>query len=212
MKIVVIGAGGQGLIVVDVLLRAREAGEDVEVVALLDDDPARAGALVLGVRVAGPLASIGRVPHDAVVVAIGNNLRRREITERLVAAREELVSARHPFSRVSPGARLGEGTMISAGAIVSPGAELGRGVLLNTKASIDHDTRVGDFAHVSPGATVGARCFVGEETLVASGVTVVSGSRIGARTVVGAGSVVVRDLPDDVVAWGAPARVVRPNR
>jgi acetyltransferase EpsM len=102
--------------------------------------------------------------------------------------------------------------MISAGAIVSPGAELGRGVLLNTKASVDHDSRVGDFAHVSLGATVGARCVVGEETLVAPGATVASGCRIGARTVVGAGSVVVRDLPDDVVAWGAPARVVRPNR
>lgn len=212
MKIVIIGAGGQGLIVVDALLRAREAGEDAEVVALLDDDASLSGKLLLGIPIAGPLASLGRVPHDAVVVAIGDNLRRREISERLVAAREELVTARHPFSWVSPGARLGQGTMISAGAIVSPGAELGRGVLLNTKASIDHDTRVGDFAHVSPGATVGARCVVGEETLVAPGVTVVSGCRIGARTVVGAGSVVVRDLPDDVVAWGVPARVVRPNR
>ncbi|MGG2464296.1 sugar O-acetyltransferase [Streptomyces sp. RGM 3693] len=41
------------------------------------------------------------------------------------------------------------------------------------------------------------------------GVIVLPGVTIGANTVVGAGSVVTRDLPDEVVAVGNPARVVR---
>jgi sugar O-acyltransferase (sialic acid O-acetyltransferase NeuD family) len=212
MRIIVVGAGGQGRIVADALLSARQAGEYVEVVAFLDDDASLAGSLLLGIRVAGAGTPIGEIPHDGVVVAIGDNRLRREIAERLAAAGERLATARHPFSSISPHARLGAGTMVSAGAIVAPGAELGRGVLLNTKASVDHDTRVGDFAHVAPGATVGARCVVGEEALVAAGASIVSGCRVGARTVVGAGAVVLRDLPDGVVAFGAPARIVRENR
>ena len=41
------------------------------------------------------------------------------------------------------------------------------------------------------------------------GAIVLAGVRIGENTVVGAGAVVTRDLPDDVVAVGNPARVIR---
>jgi maltose O-acetyltransferase len=41
------------------------------------------------------------------------------------------------------------------------------------------------------------------------GVTVLPGVTIGRNTVVGAGSVVVKDLPDHVLAVGNPARIVR---
>ncbi|MDQ3283828.1 MAG: acetyltransferase, partial [Acidobacteriota bacterium] len=86
-------------------------------------------------------------------------------------------------------------------------AAIGRGVLLNTKASVDHDSVVGDFAHVSAGGTVGAKCTIGEETLIALGASVASDRTVGARTIIGAGAVVVRDIPDDVIAFGVPARV-----
>ena len=50
---------------------------------------------------------------------------------------------------------------------------------------------------------------IGARTWLGRGVVVLPGVRIGAGTIVGAGSVVARDLPDDVVAVGVPARVVR---
>ncbi len=181
-RILIIGAGGQAAIVADILGDA--------VVGMVEDHE--------------PFPE-----HDAVIVAIGDNRARRAITERLVANGERVATAVHPFSSVSASAVIGEGAMISAGAIVSPRAVIGRGVLLNTKASVDHDTVIADFAHVSAGATVGARCRVGEETLIALGASVVSGVTVGARAVVGAGAVAVRDVPDDVVAYGVPARVVR---
>ncbi len=186
-RILIIGAGGQGTIVADILEAAGTPA--VGMIELFD----------------GPLPHI---PHDAVIVAIGDNQVRRAFTERLVAEGERLGTAIHPFASVAKSATIGEGSMISAGAIVLPRAVIGRGVLLNTKASVDHDSVVGDFAHISPGATVGGRCRIGEETLIALGASVASGIHVGARTVVGAGGVVVRYLPDDVTAWGVPARVV----
>ncbi|MGI6879442.1 sugar O-acetyltransferase [Microbacterium sp. gxy059] len=44
---------------------------------------------------------------------------------------------------------------------------------------------------------------------IGSGVQIMPGVTIGARSVIGAGSVVTRDVPADVVAMGAPCRVVR---
>jgi sugar O-acyltransferase (sialic acid O-acetyltransferase NeuD family) len=205
--IVIVCAGGHGAIVADALQRARDAGADAIPIGFVDDTPELLGKSILGITVLGPVAALADIGHDAVFVALGDNRGRRAMTERLLAAGEHLVTVIHPFSCVAPSARVGEGSMIAAGAVLAPRVELGRGTLLNTNASVDHDSVVGDFAHVSAGAIVGAKVRIGEETLIALGASVTSGMKIGARTLIGSGAVVVRDIPDDVVAWGAPARV-----
>jgi sugar O-acyltransferase (sialic acid O-acetyltransferase NeuD family) len=204
-RILIFGAGGQGSIVADILQRS-----GITPVAFVDETPSLHGTSVLGVPVIG--ASIDAIEHDAVIVAIGDNHARRVITEQLLAMGETLATAIHPFTSIAPSATIGEGSMISAGAIVLPRAVVGRGVLLNTKASVDHDSIVGDFAHVSAGATVGANARIGGETLIALGATVTSGRSVGARTVIGAGAVVVRDIPNDVIAFGVPARITSDRR
>lgn len=50
---------------------------------------------------------------------------------------------------------------------------------------------------------------VGCDTWIGAGVIVLPGVRIGDRVTIGAGSLVTRDIPDDSVALGQPARVVR---
>ena len=197
MGIVIVGGGSQGAIVADIL------GE--RAIGFVDDS--LIGGRVLGLPILGPIDSLRDHAHDAIVVAVGDNRARRELTERLLASGETLATVIHPFAYVSPSATIGEGSMLSAGALVLPRAVLGRGVLLNTKASVDHDSVVGDFAHVSAGGTVGAKCRIGDETLIALGASIASERRVGARTLIGAGAVVVRDIPDDVVAFGVPARV-----
>ena len=51
--------------------------------------------------------------------------------------------------------------------------------------------------------TIGEDCWIGGGAIICPGVT------IGNRCVIGAGSVVTKDIPDDSVAVGNPARVVR---
>ena len=53
---------------------------------------------------------------------------------------------------------------------------------------------------------------LGDDVWLGAGVKVLAGVRIGNGTVVGAGSVVTSDLPENVIAVGAPARVLRPRR
>jgi acetyltransferase EpsM len=204
-NIVIVGAGDQGKIVADIL---QQAGTPP--VAFVDERRSRHGTTVLGVPVVG--ASLDGIDHDGIIVAIGDNQTRRIVTDRLREAGERLLTAIHPLASVAPSATVGEGTMISVGAVVLPHAVLGRGVLLNTKASVDHDSYVGDFAHVSAGGTIGAHVRIGDETLIALGASVASGRCVGARTLIGAGAVVVRDIPDDVIAFGVPARVTSDRR
>jgi carbonic anhydrase/acetyltransferase-like protein (isoleucine patch superfamily) len=70
---------------------------------------------------------------------------------------------------------------------------------------------------VGPGATIGHNCTVhaatlGEECLVGNGATVLDGARIGPRAMVAAGALVTpeTDIPEGMLAMGAPARVRGP--
>jgi sugar O-acyltransferase (sialic acid O-acetyltransferase NeuD family) len=211
-RIIIVFAGGQGAVVADILQRAHEAGSDAVPVGFVDDTPHLLGTAVLGLGVLAPIASLRDIAHEAVIVALGDNRARREITERLLAAGERLATAIHPRACIAPSAIIGEGSVICAGAVVAPRVTAGRGVIINTKASVDHDSIVGDFAHVSAGATVGGQVQIGAETLIALGASIISRMVVGARTIVGSGAVVVDHIPDDVVAFGVPARIRRDRK
>lgn len=210
MKVVIVGAGGHGAVVADILLRMREAGDRIEIVALVDDDPAFTGRRILSIRVVpGGLAALTTIEHDAVIVAVGNNAARRDISDRLRRSGRMLAIARHPASVVAPDVDIGPGTVVCAGVVVNTSTRIGWCAILNTHSSVDHHNDVGDYAHIAPGAHLAGHVSIGDEALIGMGSVVLSGRRIGRRATVGAGSVVTRDLPAGVLALGAPARVRR---
>jgi acetyltransferase-like isoleucine patch superfamily enzyme len=43
------------------------------------------------------------------------------------------------------------------------------------------------------------------------GVNIIDGIKVGKNTIIGAGSVVTRDIPDNVVAYGSPCKIIRDN-
>ncbi|WP_239512357.1 sugar O-acetyltransferase [Bifidobacterium aerophilum] len=75
--------------------------------------------------------------------------------------------------------------------------------LFTTNHALDYDERAAGGA-VSRPITIGDGAWLGAHVIVLGGVT------IGRGAVIGAGSAVTRDVPDNVVAVGNPARVLRP--
>lgn len=51
---------------------------------------------------------------------------------------------------------------------------------------------------------------VGDNVWIGAGVQVMPGVKIGSNVVIGGGSIVVKDIPDNVVAVGNPCRPIRP--
>lgn len=142
-------------------------------------------------------------------VGIGDNLARKRIYERISPFGMTPLTLICQTAFVGAEVGVGSGTLISTGARVIRGSTIGNGVVINTGASIDHDCVIDDFVHVAPSATLAGGCRIGSQTLVGMGSVVLPGVSIGRNVVIGANSTVNRDIPDDVVAVGSPARVIR---
>ncbi len=207
MKIGIVGAGGHGRVVLDLILE----NTGMEAAGFFDQRTGGEGPY--GWPILGDESSLVEnwpvFQLDGVIVAIGDNRARRRIFEKLLAAGIPLVSLIYHRAQVSRFARIGAGTVICAGAVVGPGAVIGDNCIINTGASVDHDCRVQDHAHLCPGAVLAGTVTVGEEAMLGTGTVVIPGITIGKRTITGAGSVIIRDLPDNLVVAGVPARLIR---
>lgn len=140
------------------------------------------------------------------LVAIGANQVRDRLGRRLEEAGFELVSVVHPRAWLSPSARLGSGVVVMAGAVVNACASIGDLAIINSGATVDHDCVIGRAAHVAPQCGLAGCVRVGDRALLGVGTKVIPGVSIGADATVGAGSVVVRDLREQALAMGVPAR------
>jgi sugar O-acyltransferase (sialic acid O-acetyltransferase NeuD family) len=207
--VIVIGAGGHGQVVADVLLSSRDGGAACLPVGYVDDDASLIGRTFLGLPVLGLVESLRLHPHDGVIVAIGDNVRRRSVFHLLERAGECFVVARHPRAVISPHAEIGPGTVICAGVVINPGTTIGSNVILNTSCSIDHHNRIGDHAHVGPGVRTGGSVTIGSGALIGIGAVVMPGRTVGAGSVVGAAALVQRDVGDTTVVAGVPARTLQ---
>lgn len=204
--VLVLGAGGHGKVVADILLRS-----GVCVVGFLDDEPALWGSTRLGLPVLGPLISYMQYHADGLALGVGAIEARRQIVARLGESAWPLWrQVIHPRAIIAPSVRLGRGVTVTAGAIVNPDAALSKFAIANTGATVDHDCVVREYAHIAPGAHLAGGVSIGRGTLIGIGAVVLPGCTVGDRTVVGAGAVVVRDVPDGVTVVGTPARAVSP--
>ena len=179
----------------------------VEVVGLYDDDPLKQGSSCGGVPVLGRIDSLTAKIARAGVLAIGDNMTRQKLAERLSWV--HWLTPVHPRAFVHESVRMGSGTVVMAGAVVQPDAQIGAHCIINTGAIVDHECVIGDYCHVAPGCNLGGGVVIEEGVFMGIGSTGIPGIRVGAWTQVGAGAVVVSDLPDRVLAMGVPARVKR---
>lgn len=117
----------------------------------------------------------------------------------------------HPSSVVAPSVDLSNGLQLEALSVIASCTTIGFGVNIKRNSSIGHHCVLEDYVTINPGVTISSNVKVGTQTMIGAGTVVRDGISIGRNCVVGMGSVVLKDLPDDVVAYGNPCVVVKTN-
>src|SRR5258708_23787077 len=209
-RVLVIGAGGHARSVLDVI---RSEGR-YQVAGLVDSFQPR-GTQALGSQVLGEeLDRPGLCREQGTtlgLVAIGDTWQRRAAMQRgrALVPGFAFVSSVPPAATVAGDVTIESGTVVMAGAAVVSRSRIGNGCIVNTLASLDHDGVMEDYSSLAPGAVTGGHVRLGTAAALGLGARVVHNRRIGAHAVVGAGALVMEDIPAEVVAFGAPAQVIR---
>lgn len=194
------GASGHAKVIIDSL---KASGKQIS--GLFDDNPDIKE--LLDYHVFGSFDEI-LLGDEELIISVGLNDIRKKIVEKL-PENIRYGNAIHPSAIISECASLGEGTVVMQGAVIQSSVSIGKHCIINTTASLDHDCIIDDYVHISPNATLCGAVSVGEGSQVGAGAVVIPEIKIGKWSLVAAGAVVLKDVPDNVLVLGNPARVVK---
>jgi acetyltransferase EpsM len=213
-KLIILGTGGNCLDIYDAALAINQAaGRTVyECLGLLDDNRDVHGKEFSGLRVLGGLADAVKFPDAVFVNGIGSPTsfwRKADILRGTGLPLERFETIVHPQASVSILATLGRGVAVLPGATIAACAEIGNHVIILQGAIISHHCRIGDYGCIASGACLSGNVDAAPFTYIGANSSVRNGIKIGTRALIGLGSVVVKDVLENTVVAGNPAKYLR---
>jgi sugar O-acyltransferase (sialic acid O-acetyltransferase NeuD family) len=207
-RLLILGAGGHGKVVAEIALLMHQWDK----IAFLDDN--KNIREVNSFPVVGKLNdySIFKNDYSHAFVAIGDNILRLNLIEKLYNTGFIIPTLIHPFTAISSNSWIDEGTVIMAGAVINTNSKIGRGCIINTSSSIDHDCILKDGVHISPGVHVGGTTHIDKNTWVCIGSSIANNITIGRNVVIASGATVIDDVPSYILVGGVPAKKMKNMR
>ncbi len=196
--VIVIGAGGHGKVVADIIIKSGD-----NLLGFLDDAKA-CGEPFFGSKILGKVQDFNKFLKCKFIVAIGDNKIREEISR----SNMDFYTAIHPKAVIGTGALIGKNTAIMANAVINSDAVIGDGVIINTGAVVEHDCKIGSFSHISPKATVCGTVNIGRRTWIGAGAVIRNNVSISDDVLIGAGGIVVKNVSVSGVYVGNPAKKI----
>lgn len=102
--------------------------------------------------------------------------------------------------------KLGKALNLMAGVQISSDVRIGDGCLINRNVNIHHGVRIDVFCEIAPSAVLLGNVEIGRLTFIGAGAIVLPGIKIGDNCVIGAGSVVTKNLENNTIVKGNPAK------
>lgn len=211
-KIIIIGSGGHAKVVADIILtREKELNEDLKIIGFLDDNFKKLKYdNIFNIPIIGNLNNIDNFNKNEdyfFIIAIGSNEVRKKISKKY--QKLNYYTAIHPRSIISREVTIGSGTVVMANAVINPNSTIGKHCILNTSSVIEHDNELGDYVHISPNATLCGGVNINDNSWIGAGSVIRQQIHIGKNVLVGANSVVVKNIEDNCVVVGNPAKKIK---
>lgn len=215
-KILLIGAGGHCLAVLDSLLSSYQY-QDIGIIDkknICTEPDTDSKKSIMGVPIVGNDEDLeylfvkGYKEAFITVGSIGDVSLRKKLYYKVKEIGFKIPNIIDKTSVVSNHTSLGEGIYVGKQAVINTDAKIGNLAIINTSAVIEHECEVQNFSHISSGAVLCGNVLIGEGSHIGAGSVIKQGLRIGRNTIIGMGSVVLKDMNDDTIAYGNPCREV----
>lgn len=134
-----------------------------------------------------------------------------------------LLDTKNLNCRIEPGvfiretAEIGNNCVIMMGTVINLGAVIGDGTLLDMNVVIGGRVIVGKHCHIGAGAVLAGvieppsaqSVMIGDNVMIGANAVVLEGVKVGNNAVIAAGAVVTKDVPENKVVAGAPAKIIK---
>ena len=211
-KIIIIGAGGHAKVVADIILtRKIDLNENLKIIGFLDDNFKNLKYdNIFNIPILGDLSNIEKFSNNKdyfFIIAIGSNKVREEISKKYPELNYYI--AIHPRSIISREVEIGAGTVVMANVVINPASTIGKHCILNTSSVIEHDNELGDYVHISPNTTLCGGVNIEDNSWIGAGSVIRQQIYIGKNVLVGANSVVIKNIEDNCIVVGNPAKKIK---
>ena len=208
VNLIIYGSGEHGKVV---WATAKEYSQ-FKILGFIDDSIER-GTDIFDTKVLGDFLTLseGKIKTDfKVCFGIGHPAEREVLFDKLTELGCQFQSIIDKSASVFWNYTLiGVGSYIAAKSVVHINVELGNACVLDNGAIVSHDCKIGDFSEISVGAMLGGGVTVGSASYIGMGAVIRDHVVIGNNVVVGAGAVVTKDVPDNTMFYGVPARKIK---
>ena len=210
-KVVIIGTGGFGREVLDVLETINQVEEQYDILGFVTEPGYhKPGEQINDKPVLGYYDWLEQHKDQVrAICGVGATATRRRLIQQAEHLGVRFFSAVHPRAITTRWITLGTGSIITAGCILTNNIAIGSHVHLNLDATVGHDVVIEDFVTVSPGVHISGNVRLEQGSFIGTGANLIESKTVGAWSVVGAGSVVVNDIPANSTAVGIPAKVIK---
>lgn len=204
-KCIIIGAGTYGQVYMEYLKN------EYKVTGFYDDDSSLHGQLIGNVKVKGSVQdALDNESDCSVFVPIGNNPVRVRILKEFEKSGFEIPSFIHTQTIIHSSVKIGRAVYILPGTNIMPLTEIGDYSMISIGSNIIHHTSLEEGVFVSNGCNVGANILIKKLAYIGMGATIMTGVKyVGESSLIGAGAVVIKDVPDNAVVAGVPAKILK---
>lgn len=213
-KVAILGGKGNAAVIAAAIEHARRMNAtDLEVAGFLNDRTP-VGEYIDMFPVIGRVADAQRLLAEGywfinAILRIDGNRERIAMFESLGIPDDRLASFVHPMAYVAPSVELGPGTVVMPQAAMSPGSRLGKGSIMMVGATMGHDNEVGSFCHIAAQACVGSYLKIGKGVHIGFNATIRENLTIGDNATLGMGAVLTKNIGENEIWVGNPAKFLR---
>ncbi|HRH99774.1 MAG TPA: acetyltransferase [Saprospiraceae bacterium] len=211
-KIVILGSGGNCIDILDTINEINSISKKYDCIGFLDDNPDQIGKEFYGVRVIGSLDSAVDFADAVFVNGIGSSLnfwKKKSIIQKTMIPLERFETIIHPSASVSSFSHIGIGTVIFQNVTITSNVRIGNHVIILPNSVISHDDVIGDYTCITGGVCISGGVTIGESCYLGTNCSIIGNIKIGNNCLIGMGSNVLRDVDDNSVVMGNPAKYKR---
>lgn len=145
------------------------------------------------------------------IIALGEPRLRKDLFFKVNSYGYDFETLIHPSIYLSDHTQLGRGVVVGSNAFISCNCLIEDNVVIQQNSQVCHDTIIKESCVISSYSVVCGQCIIGEETFLGVQSSVRENTTVGSKCIIGMGSVVVKDIPNNVIAIGNPSKIIRNN-